>query len=104
MAPNSPEIPVDDASLNRPGFLAGDLAIWLVLLLLMLMPMLMKLALTPMLLLYAFDVAKYVAVDDANADAKMPIVARHLVGAYAVVLMPTWLRLLRQLMLAMIQC
>ncbi len=54
VAPNIPEMPIDDASLNRPGFLASDLAIWLVLLLLMLMPMMMKLALTLMLLLYAF--------------------------------------------------
>ncbi len=45
------------------------------------MPMLMMLALTPMLLLDAFDVAAYGVVDDANADAKITKVACHLVGA-----------------------
>ena len=68
----------------------------LVLLLLMLMPMLMMLALTLMLLLYAFADAACTATDDANADTKMSIVARHLFGAYAVVLMPT--------LLVMMQC
>ncbi len=59
----------------------------------------------PMFLLYAFDVVAYAAADNANAnDAKMPNVARHLVGAYDVVPMPTLLRLLRQLMLVMLQC
>ena len=66
--------------------------------------MLIMLALTLMLLLYAFDAAAYAFVDDANADAKMPIVARHFDGAYGVVLMPTLLRLLRQLMPVMLQC
>jgi hypothetical protein len=80
------------------------LLLLLVLLLLMLMLMLMMLALTLMLLLYAFDAAAYADVDDANADAKMPIDARHLAGAYTVVLMPTLLRLLRQLMHVMMQC
>jgi hypothetical protein len=42
--------------------------------------------------------------NDANADAKMPNVACHLVGAYVVVLMPTSMPLLRQLMLVMMQC
>ena len=37
-----------------------------------LMLMFMMLALTVMLLLDAFDAAIYAAVDDANADAKMP--------------------------------
>jgi hypothetical protein len=80
------------------------LLLLLVLLTLMLMMMLMMLALTVMLLLYAFDVVAYAAADDANADAKMPIVARHLAGAYDVVLMPTLLRVLRQLMPVMLQC
>jgi len=79
------------------------LVLLLVLLLLMLMPMLIMLALTPMLLIYEFDVVAYAVADDANADAKMPNVARHLVGAYVVVLMPTLLRLLRQLILVMMR-
>ena len=62
------------------------------------------LALTSMLLLNAFDVVAYAAADDANADAKMPNDARHLASAYVVVLMPTLLQLLRQLMLVMMQC
>ncbi len=80
------------------------LLILLVLLLLMLVPMLTMLALTLMLLLYAFYDVAYAAADDANADAKIPIVARHLAGDYVVVLMPTVLRLRRQLMLVMMQC
>ncbi len=56
---------------------------------LMLMPILMMLALTLMLPLDAFDAATYAAANDANADAKMPNVARHLVGAYVVLLLPT---------------
>ena len=65
----------------------------------------MMIALTlMMLLLNAFDVATYAPTDDANADAKMSNIARHLDGAYVVVLMPTLLRLLRQLMLVMMQC
>jgi hypothetical protein len=79
------------------------LLLLLVLLHQMLMPMLMELSLTLMLLLYAFDAAAYAAADDANADAKMPNDARHLAGSYAVVLMPTLLRLHRQLMLVMMQ-
>ncbi len=75
----------------------------LVLLLLMLMPMLMMLAVTPMLLPDAFDASAYAAVDDANADAKMPNSTCHLVGAYAMVMMPTLLPLLRQLMLVLMQ-
>ena len=43
--------------------------------------MLMMLALTPMLLLDAFDAAAYAVANDSNADAKMPNVACHLVGA-----------------------
>ena len=34
--------------------------------------MMMLLALTPMRMLYAFDVVAYAVVDDANTDAKMP--------------------------------
>jgi len=40
------------------------------------MPMLMVHALTRMLLLGAFDVDAYALAADANADTKMPIVAR----------------------------
>ena len=35
-----------------------------------------------MLLLDAFDADAYAGADDANADAKMPNVARHLAGAH----------------------
>ena len=45
---------------------------------LMLMPMMMMLALTPMLMLDTFDDVAYAAANDVNADAKMPNVARHL--------------------------
>ena len=65
--------------------------------------MLMMLAMTLMLLLYAFDDVAYADAKDVNADAKMPNVARHLDGAYVVVLMSTLLRPLRQLMLVMLQ-
>ncbi len=65
--------------------------------------MLMMHALTLMLLLDAFDASAYAVADDANADAKMPNVACHLVGAYDMVMMPTLLPLLRQLMLVMMQ-
>jgi hypothetical protein len=83
----------------------SPLLLLLVLLLLMLMPMLTMFSLTLMLLLYAFDDAAYAAANDAtNADAKMPNDARHLDGAYAVVLMPKLLRLLRLLMLVIMQC
>ena len=44
----------------------------------MLMPMPMILALTLMLL---FDASAYAAVDNANADDKIPKVACHLAGA-----------------------
>ena len=54
---------------------------------LILMPMLMMLALTPMRLLDAFDAIAYAVANDANADAKMPNVACHLAGAYYVVLL-----------------
>ena len=60
----------------------------------MLMPMLMMLALTLMLLLDASDVAAYADANDANSDAKMPNVARHLAGAYAVLLLPTLLAMM----------
>ncbi len=69
----------------------------------MLMPMLMMLALTLMLLLDASDAAAYAAANDASADAKMPNAARHLAGAYAVLLLPpllSMLMLLRQLLRA----
>ena len=55
------------------------------------------------LLLDAFDAAAYADANDANADAKMPNVARHLAGAYVVLLLPpllSMLILLRQLMRA----
>ncbi len=59
---------------------------------LMLMPMLMMLALTMMLLL---DAAAYAgANNDANADTKMPNVARHLACAYVVMLLPPLLPML----------
>ena len=67
----------------------------------MLMPMLVMLALTLMLLLCACDVVAYAAANDANAGAKMPNVARHLVGAYVVLLLPPLLpmpMLLRKLL------
>ena len=54
-------------------------------------------------LLYAFDADAYAVADDDNADAKMPNDARHLAGAYDVVLMPTLMRLLRQSMFMMMQ-
>ncbi len=44
--------------------------------------MLMMLALSLMLLLYTFYDVACATVDDANADAKMPIVARHFAGDY----------------------
>ena len=68
---------------------------------LVLLPMLMMLALTPMLLLDAFDAVAYATASDANADAKIPSVARHLAGTYAVLMLPSllsMLTLLRQLM------
>ena len=49
--------------------------------------MLMMLTLTLMLLLDASDVAAYAVAYDANADEKMSNVARHLAGAYAVLLL-----------------
>ena len=70
---------------------------------LMLMPMLMMLALTLMLLLDASNVVAYAVANDANADAKIPNVARHLGGAYVVLMLPPLLpilMLLRQLLLA----
>ena len=60
----------------------------LVLLMLMLMSMLPMLALTMMLLLNASDVVAYAIAYDANADAKIPNVTRHLASAYAVRLLP----------------
>ena len=64
---------------------------------LMLMPMLMMLALTPILLLDAFDVVAYTVANDANADAKIPNVACHLVGAFVVLLLPPLLPMLMML-------
>ena len=69
----------------------------------MLMPMLIMLALTPMLLLDVVDAVAYAVVTEANAEAKMPNVSRHLVGAYVVLLLPPLLpmmMLLRHLMRA----
>ena len=51
----------------------------------------MMLALTLMLLLDASDATAYAAANDANADAKIPNTARHLAGAYVVLLLPTLL-------------
>ena len=68
---------------------------------LMLMPMLMMLALTPILLLDAFHVAAYAAANDANVDAKMPNTARNVAGSYVVMLLSPllpMLMLLRQLL------
>ena len=90
---------------NRSIATCLPLLLLLVLLLLMLMPMLMMLAMTFMLLLHAYDGVAYADGDDANADAKMSNnVARHLASAYTMVMMPTLLRVLRQLMLVMMQC
>jgi hypothetical protein len=62
------------------------------------MPMLMMLALTLMLLLDAFDAAAFLtAANDANAEAKMPNAARHLAGAYVVLLLPPVFPMLMQL-------
>jgi hypothetical protein len=58
------------------------------------MPMMMMLALTPRLLLYASDADAYTTPNDANADAKMPNVTRLLVGAYVVLLLPPLLPML----------
>ena len=60
----------------------------LILLPLILMPVLMILALTLRFLLDALDAIACAVVDDANADAEMPNGARHLVGAYDVVMLP----------------
>jgi len=52
-------------------------------------------------LLDAFYVVAYATAIDANADAKMPNVARQLAGAYVVLLLPPllpMLMLLRQLL------
>jgi hypothetical protein len=66
------------------------------------MPMLMMLLALPlMLMLDAIDVDAYADANDANADAKMPNVARHLVDAHVVLLLPPllpMLMLLRQLL------
>ena len=62
----------------------------------------MMLALTLMIVLDSSDAAEYAAANnDANAYAKMPNVARHLAGAYVVLLLPPllpMLMLLRQLL------
>ena len=66
---------------------------------LLLQPMMMMLALTFMLLLDASAAIAYAADDDANGDAKMTKVTRHL--AYVVLWIPPLLTmhmLLRQLM------
>ncbi len=55
---------------------------------LMLMPMPMMFALTLILLLDVSDVVAYVVANDDKADAKMPNVARHLAGAFDVMLQP----------------
>ena len=47
----------------------------------MLMPMMMMHALAPMLLLDVFHVVAYAVAYNASDDAKIPNVARHLVGA-----------------------
>jgi hypothetical protein len=50
-----------------------------------------------------FYVDAYAAANDANADAKMPNVPRHFVGAYVVLMLPpllSMLMLIRQLMRA----
>jgi len=52
----------------------------------MLTLMLNMLALTLLISIDAFQAAAYAIVDSANADAKMPNLACHLVGAYGVVL------------------
>ena len=72
-------------------------------LMLMLIPMLAMLALTLMLLFDASHVVTYADVNDANTDANMLNVARHLVGAYFVLPLPPllpMLMLLRQLLRA----
>ena len=56
-------------------------------------------ALTLMLLLDAFEAIAYAVASDANADAKISNVARHLGGAYALLMLPplfSMLMLLRQ--------
>ena len=73
----------------------------MVLRMLLLMSMLMTLALTLMFLLDTSNVVAYASV--ANVDEKMPNVARHLAGAYDVLMLPPllpMLMLLRQLLLA----
>ncbi len=50
--------------------------------------MLLRLALTIMLQLDAFDVVTYADVNDAYAGAEMWNAARHLVGPYDVLLFP----------------
>ena len=47
----------------------------------MIMPMMMMLALTPMLLLDALKAVAYAVADDNDADAKMPNAACYLAGA-----------------------
>ena len=58
---------------------------------LMPMSMPMMFALTLFVLLDMFEVVAYAVVDDAKVDAKMPNVARHLVGADAMLLLMTTL-------------
>ena len=57
-------------------------------LLLMLKPMLMMLDMTLLIFLDTSDVVAYAVADDANGDAQMPNIARHLAGVYAMLFMP----------------
>ena len=78
------------------------LVLLMVSLLPILMPMLLILALAVMLLLDAFEAVANAVADDSNADAKLPNVARHLVGAYDALPMPSLMPVLRRLMFVMI--
>ncbi len=53
----------------------------------MIISMLMMFTLTQMLLFTSFEAVAYADVNDANADAKMPNVARRLAVAYDVLMM-----------------
>ena len=54
----------------------------------MLKPIPIMLSTTLVISLDTSDVDAYAVLDDTNGDAKMPNVARHLAGVYAVLLMP----------------
>jgi hypothetical protein len=69
----------------------------------MVMPMLMMLLILK-LMLDAFEVVAYADVENATADVKMPSIACHLAGTYAIVTIPRLMPFLRQLMLVMMQC